>query len=97
MRAENLIRVSCIISPPSISHLSHICREQYAHNGSIVKGFMYRERIESPPDQTCFFARRDPRKSRRNSQPHNDTIRHSEQAIKELLMFSEPKLLLEKK
>ena len=51
----------------------------------------------SLPRSNLFFARRDPRKSRRNSQHHNDTIRHSEQAIKELLMFSEPKLLLEKK
>ena len=104
-RAENLIRVSCIIptttttTSSSSSPISYTYVSASSHTYTMVPLLkaLCTGSVLNLPGPTCFFVVRDPRKSRRNSQPHNDTIRHSEQAIKELLMFSEPKLLLGKK
>ena len=102
-RAENLIRVSCIIPTSSSSSPSYPISYTYVSASShtytmvpLLKALCTGS-VLNLPRSNLFFVVRDPRKSRRNSQPHNDTIRHSEQAIKELLMFSEPKLLLGKK
>ena len=106
-RAENLIRVSCIIpttttttsSSSSSSTISYTYVSASSHTYTMVPLLkaLCTGSVLNLPRSNLFFVVRDPRKSRRNSQPHNDTIRHSEQAIKELLMFSEPKLLLGKK